>query len=227
MEREEGVAVRLWQKVLDLFYPPRCVFCGRLLKEGEEDACKECRSVLPVTEGLESEKRNGQFDRCVAPFFYTGLVRESFHRYKFQGYSGYASAYGRWMSQCVEDELGEPFDVVTWAPLSRERLRERGYDQARLLAREVARSRGMKEERLLEKVRDTPAQSGLSGSQSRWDNVRGAYRLAPGEDVSGLCVLLVDDIVTTGATLSECAEILKSAGAKRVLCAVLARGQLG
>ena len=224
---EKSLGVRLWKGVLDLFYPPRCVFCGALLKKGEEDACGNCRAALPLTEGLDGEQRKGNFDRCLSPFFYTGLVRESFHRYKFEGYRWYAHAYGKWMCQCLEDELGEPFDVVTWAPLSRKRLRKRGYDQARLLARTVAEHWGQKAQPLLEKVRDIPAQSGLSGAQSRWDNVAGAYRLAQGADVSGLCVLLVDDIVTTGATLSECAGILKSAGAKRVLCATLARGQLG
>lgn len=218
--------MNLWTAFLDLLYPPRCVFCRRLLREGERDACGTCRATLPVTEGL-CEQKGEFFDRCLSPFFYTGAVRESFHRYKFDGYRWYAPAYGRWMTDCLRDYLNEPVDLVTWAPLSRKRRRKRGYDQARLLAHEVALSLGMEETPLLEKAVDTPAQSGLEGAAKRRANVLGVYGMKQGADVTDQRILLVDDIVTTGSTLSECARVLKTAGASRVLCLTLARGAVG
>ena len=214
--------MKLWTACLDLLYPPRCVFCRSLLKEGERDACGTCRATLPLTEG-SWEQTGPSFDRCLSPFFYTGAVRESFHRYKFDGYRWYAPAYGRWMSECLRDRLNEEVDLVTWAPLSRKRRRKRGYDQARLLAHEVAHSLGMEEVALLEKTVDTPAQSGLEGAARRRANVLGVYGFQAGVDVREKRVLLVDDIVTTGSTLSECARVLKTAGAGRVVCLTLAR----
>lgn len=213
-------------KLLDLLYPPRCIFCRSLLREGESDACGRCRAVLPVAEGKLCEQTGAFFDRCLSPFYYDGLVRESFHRYKFDGFRWYAPAYGRWMSDCLQDYLNEPLDGVTWAPLSRKRLRKRGYDQARLLAHEAAASLGMEEIPLLEKAVDTPAQSGLEGAARRRANVLGVYGLRPNTDIKGKHLLLVDDIVTTGSTLSECARVLKDGGAERVVCLTLARSVL-
>jgi ComF family protein len=177
-----------------------------------------------MTEGM-CQQTGEFFDRCLSPFFYADLVRDSFHRYKFDGYRWYAPAYGRWMSDCLRDYLNEPVDLVTWAPLSRRRRHQRGYDQARLLAHEVAVSLGMEETQLLEKAVDTPAQSGLEGAAKRRANVLGVYALKPGADPAGKRILLVDDIVTTGSTLSECARVLKTAGAERVVCVTLARGR--
>lgn len=218
---------RFWTAVLDLLYPPRCVFCRALLKEGEQDVCGACRATLPVAEGACCEQRGEFFDRCLSPFYYTGVVRESFHRYKFDGYRWYAPAYGRWMADCLRDYLNEPVDLVTWAPLSRKRLRKRGYDQARLLAREAASALKLEETPLLRKAVDTPAQSGLEGAARRRANVLGVYAMLPEAEVEGKRILLVDDIVTTGSTLSECARVLKTAGAERVVCLTLARGAPG
>ena len=104
-------------------------------------------------------------------------------------------------------------------PLSRARRWKRGYDQAELLARELARRCGIPCERLLRKRRNNPAQSGMRSDEARRRNVKGKYRAVSPEAIRGKRIMLVDDIVTTGATLSECAGVLKAAGAKAV-CAV-------
>ena len=110
---------------------------------------------------------------------------------------------------------------MTWVPVSRKRLRRRGYDQAELLARSACRRWDTRPERLLEKTRDNPAQSGLTDREARRENVKGAYRAAG--DCRGRRVLLVDDICTTGATLGQCAAVLLDAGAEAVVCAAAAR----
>ena len=122
----------------------------------------------------------------------------------------------------VRDKLTGKFDLVTWVPVSRKRRRTRGYDQAELLCRETARELGMQPLLTLEKCTDNRAQSSLSGAEERFENAKGAYRAVQPERFAGKRVLLIDDIVTTGATMSECARVLRKAGAAEVVCAALA-----
>ena len=143
------------------------------------------------------------------------------------GAAGAGAPLGGLIAQCAAERLSGEFDTVTWVPVSRRRLRQRGYDQAELLARGACRRWDTVPERLLEKIRDNPAQSALSDGAVRWENVRDVYRAAPPEAVRGRRVLLVDDICTTGATLSECAKVLAEAGAETVVCAAAARTPLG
>ena len=218
---------RIFNALLDLIYPPRCIFCGKLLKEGEEELCALCTASLPVTEGKGTEQTGEFFQKCVSPLYYVGDVRESFCRFKFQGAEGYGSAYARWMADCVRDHVEESFDLITWVPLSRKHLRKRGYDQARLLACHMARELGREVTPLLRKPRDIKTQSGLGGAEERKANVLGAYELLPEVTVADKTVLLVDDIITTGATLSECARVLRTAGAASVICVTLARNERG
>ena len=127
------------------------------------------------------------------------------------------------MAQCVLDHPDVTFDLLSWAPLSRKRLRRRGYDQARLLARAVGERLNVPVTPVLVKRRDIPAQSGLLEQAARRANVLGAYELLPGAEVTGRRVLLVDDVVTSGATLSECARVLLTAGAAQVCAVTLAQ----
>ena len=208
--------------LLDLLFPPKCPVCRRLLDSGEGLLCPKCQRDLPWTEGAPGEKSVEFLDACVGPLWYEGDVRHSHHRYKFSGVQAYAGPYSLLMSQCAADRLDEEFDVVCWTPLSRKRLRRRGYDQSQLLAVEVAGRLGLPVEPLLDKIRDTPAQSGQRDAAARRANVLGAYRVKTGKQPAGKRILLVDDVVTTGATLSECARVLRTAGAARVCGLVLA-----
>ena len=111
-------------------------------------------------------------------------------------------------------------------PLSRKRLRSRGYDQARLLAEHLSKKISRPCVRLLKKVRNAAPQSGTGGREERKANVLGAYRAFGKQELRGKTVLLIDDIVTTGATLTECASVLTSAGAARIKAVTLARTDL-
>lgn len=116
----------------------------------------------------------------------------------------------------------EGLDLVTWVPISPLRKLFRGYDQDELLAQVVARELGMPCVPLLKKVRHNRAQSGISGYAKRRANVLGAYRTINPEQIPDRKILLVDDILTTGATAGECARMLLTAGAKEIHCAVVA-----
>ena len=177
-------------------------------------------SSLPVPEKEKQSKKISGLAVCLSPLYYTGDVRQSLHRYKFQGAAAYYRIYAELMAACVR-EHGLTADLVTWVPLSRKRFRRRGYDQARLLAEEVAGRLGLPCEQTLEKIRNNPAQSGTSGAEERQKNVLGVYRAVT--SFAGEHVLLVDDIVTTGATLSEAAKELLNAGAEQVSGLTLAR----
>ena len=210
---------QLGERLLDLLYPPKCAFCRKLVTGGRM-LCPDCEKALPVPEKEKQSKKISGLAVCLSPLYYTGDVRQSLHRYKFQGAAAYYRIYAELMAVCVR-EHGLTADLVTWVPLSRKRLRRRGYDQARLLAEEVAGRLALPCEQTLEKIRNNPAQSGTSGAEERQKNVRGVYRAVT--SFAGEHVLLVDDIVTTGATLSEAAKELLNAGAEQVSGLTLAR----
>lgn len=209
--------------VLDLLFPPRCAFCRKLLNDGEKGICRACRRSLPyVPETAAREYRD--IAKCVAPLYYEGSVRESLLRYKFAGLSAYGQVYAGLVARCVE-ESGISCDLVTWAPLSWRRLRKRGYDQARLIAEGAARELGLPCVKLLAKTRNNPPQSSLGSEEKRRANARGVYRCRDGAAVLGKRILIIDDIVTTGATLCECARVLRAAGAAEVFAAAAACGR--
>lgn len=212
--------------LLDLLFPPKCAFCKKLLRKGEEGICAHCQEHLPWCVGQEAEQTMEFVSLCVSPLWYQDEVRESFHRYKFKGSRGYARVYGRLMSQCVQDHMAGRYDLITWVPLSEQRRRARGYDQAMLLAEAAALELGDVAAETLTKVRHTGAQSGLGKDDSaRRANVLGAYQSTDPALIAGAHILLMDDVVTTGSTLSECARTLRTAGAADVVCVTLARAR--
>lgn len=210
--------------LLDLLYPPRCAFCHDFLETSGDGLCAHCRTSLPFAQN-GGRQRFSFVRACVSPLTYEGAVRASLLRYKFGGATGYAKVYGRLVVGTVRAELAGEYDLVTWVPLSRRRLRERGYDQARLLAKATAKELGLPLTPTLHKQRNTQPQSGTGDAAKRRANITGAYRMKRSADVAGKRVLLIDDIVTTGATLSECARVLGKAGASR-WCAPRSRAPL-
>lgn len=216
--------MNLLHQFLDLLYPPKCPFCGRVLERGEEGWCSLCQEELPWTRAGE-EKAVGGCDVCLSPVWYRDAARDGVHRYKFHGGQSHARPFGTLMAQCLNDRWDKPVDLVTWAPLHPRRKRKRGYDQAELLARRVGGLAGLPVEPCLEKIRATAIQSHTVGDAARSANVRGAYRALPGLELSGRRVALVDDVATSGATLSECAAALRKAGAASVVGLTFARAR--
>ncbi|MCI7472677.1 MAG: ComF family protein [Clostridiales bacterium] len=211
--------------VLDLLFPPKCVFCGKVLDSGESGFCRRCQRELPWLTDGEAELTGEFFSLCAAPLRYQDKVRDSIHRYKFKGRRGYHKVYGKLVAQCVHDHLDGRYDLITWVPLSDRRKKERGYDQAFLLASAAALELGDVAVETLRKERNTDPQSGITEDAQRRANVLGAYTPVDPELVVGKRVLLIDDVVTTGSTLSECARTLRTMGAEDVVCAALARAR--
>lgn len=211
-------AIAAW--LCDLLYPPKCMLCGRLLRDSEAVLCGRCGHELP--EWDDAPRRAPGYERCAAAFVYEEPIRGAILRFKFHGMQTYAVQFARWMAVRVRGELRTSFDFVTWTPCSRRRRWSRGFDQAELLAKALARELDLEARPTLEKFRHRPPQSKTKTAAKRRANVQGAYRLLPGADVRSRTVLVVDDILTTGATLGECGRILRQAGAKALYAAVIA-----
>ena len=202
--------MKLLDKLLDLLFPPKCPFCQSILETPADPVCPACQKSLPWLLGRAGERKVDFTRGCCSPLAYGGAVREAVHRYKFSGVRAYARPFGLLMAQCVQARPEIIPDVVTWAPLSRKRRQER-------LKLPAAAT--------LVKARHTRPQSGLDSAEARRANALGAYALLPGVDAAGKRVLLADDVVTSGATLSECARTLLEAGAAEVWCVTLAQAR--
>lgn len=212
--------MKLLHILADLLFPPKCILCGKLLKKDETDLCRVCRVEQPV---FPQGKLKLQFvDSFAAVWYYEDNVRESLLRYKFRQASHLAQAYGRFLAMKAQEENPEGVDLITWVPISRQRKWKRGYDQDELLAKAVARELGSVAVPTLKKIRHNRPQSGIAGQAQRRANVLGIYRCLDAQAVRGKRILLIDDILTTGATAGECARVLLTAGAASVHCAVVA-----
>ena len=209
-------------RLLDLLFPPKCCFCGRL--QERSGICPACEKTLPRT-GEEAEQTLEGGLRCASALWYEGEVRSGLLRFKFRGARWEAKDLGALLAETAAEVYSGEFDTVTWTPVSKKRRRERGYDQAELLARSACRLWDTEPVRLLEKVIHNPAQSGLGDASARRANVLGVYDAANVDNITGKRILLVDDICTTGATLSECARVLLDAGATDVMAVTVARGR--
>ena len=219
--------------LLDALYPKRCPFCGTLT--GSKEPCEACLQQLKPIEDPRCHLCGCKADECscepprpnynavFAPYYYESVVRKGIYRLKFRGAKSAAACFARYMSSCYESLLAPlELDSVTAVPLSKKSYRQRGYNQAEELARELCQIIALPyEKNILIKVKDNPPQHRVKRSE-RVKNVYGAYMLSPDANVAGKNILLIDDVKTTGATLSECAKILKIAGAKSVFCLTFA-----
>ena len=195
------------------------MLCQSILTRQELDLCRKCRVDQP--QYRYGRKKVPFTADLTAVWMYEGQVRKSLHRYKFRGARHYADGYGRLLAMRILEDLPQA-DIITWVPISARRLRSRGYDQVELLCGAVSRELGIPSEALLVKFRDNRANSDLKTPAERRANVLGVYKVPEGADIRGKRVLLLDDIVTTGATASECARVLLTAGAEEVIFAAVA-----
>lgn len=212
--------MKIIDALLSLLYPKKCPFCQKLIDE-DRLLCRSCQSRLPFIPAATQPRLLPNVDACYSVLYYQDSVRQSILRYKFGGAASYAEIYSHFLGKCI-DENGITCDIITWVPLSRARLRKRGYDQARLLAEGISLITGTECVPMLRKIRNNPAQSGTKDAAARKKNVSGVYVSCADCSPSGKSVLIIDDIVTTGSTLSECARILKNEGASRVTALTLA-----
>ncbi|MBQ2668753.1 MAG: ComF family protein [Clostridia bacterium] len=212
--------MKLWNRILAFFFPPRCLLCGAPGYVDEDHLCADCAKKRP--EKLYrffalKVRRSAYTLECRAPMRYRDPFRRTLQRFKFRDETGMAAPLAIQMKRILDADA--KFDCIVPVPISRERMRERGYNQSALLAEALSKETGIPCRLLLEKTVHNQTQHRLSAKE-REKNVRGVYRA---EDCTGLRILLVDDIVTTGATVRECSRTLYAAGAAHidVVCCAL------
>ena len=223
----------LWS-ALDWIYPPACAGCGSpgypLCLDCENKILHIAGNVCPIC-GAPNHKKNTicedcreykpAFDAARSLAIYGGVVRECIHSLKYKNNRTLGKYFAELMLPLVRREAW-PIDMVVPVPLSKERLKVRGYNQAAAVAHPLALFLELPYQPLcLEQVRDTRSQVGLSAEERRI-NVVDAFKAIP-ELVIQKDILLIDDVKTTGATLSACANALKKAGSGKVFCSTIAR----
>ena len=228
-----GALAALGGALLDLLLPPRCAACGDPPDPGTpfcrtcgeavdrpDPGCPRCGRAGPESLCGPCHLAPPSFDALRAAAGFGGPMADAVHALKYAGRAAVAESLGRWMASRVEIPAAA---AVVSVPLGRRRRIERGYDQASLLADALARGAGSPRLRAaLRRVRETPPQVGRD-RVTRAANVRGAFAASPA--VAGRDVVLVDDVVTTGATADACARALREAGARSVTVVALARAE--
>jgi ComF family protein len=225
-----GQAFELLRRVRYVFYPRRCALCGRVVAP-QTEYCSACRSAvrrvpLPIcpccgcgSRDCACEKHRSRYVAVFAsPFYYEGCVREGVHRLKFRAEPEVAEAFGREMAAFARQVFaGVTIDMVTFVPMTQREMRERRYNQSELLAKATAQALLLPCEPTLEKLYETYRQRTLD-QRRRSGNVFGVFETLDPQAIAGKRILLCDDLRTTGATLTECAKMLRIRGAREVLC---------
>ncbi|GAB4115240.1 MAG: ComF family protein [Sandaracinaceae bacterium] len=200
----------LLRGLLDLLAPPRCAACDAELDPGAAGFCGACAPLLEPLSGAEA---------TVAAYRYGGPLADAIRRYKYGGRAELAAVLGRLLVPAARARTAG-LDAIVPVPLHPRRLRERGFDQASLLAGVVAEALGVARRLdLVRRVRPTPAQASLDRA-GRLDNVRDAFVASVG--ARDLRILVIDDVRTTGATAGSVSAALLAAGARRVHSLALA-----
>ena len=201
--------------LMDLFFPRKCPFCGT--PTGKKLLCDVCKNSLPW---CDEERTVGSL-RVTAPLYYEDGVRQAVHDLKFRSMTGGLDCFGQLMAQCAAERYSGEFDAITWVPVSKKRLKKRGFDQSRLLSASLCVDWHVAPLETLEKTVDNPPQSGIDDNAERRANVLGVYRAVNTKDFEGKRLLLIDDVCTSGSTLGECARVLRASGATDVVCLTL------
>ncbi len=207
--------------VLSFIAPDLCFLCEQPLPAHHKVVCPQCyQKITPldpvIIQNLLNEIRPRYFDELYVCFAFDQTFQFLIHLLKYQQYTYIAQLFGRSLAK----RLPLNFDCVTAVPLNPVRQKERGYNQSLLIAHELSEiTRIPLYEHLLVRTRNTPSQTKLS-REERKQNVREAFGL--NQKVEGLRILLIDDVITTGSTLNECARILRDGGAAHITIAAMA-----
>jgi ComF family protein len=249
----EPTAIReVWNGLLDLVYPPVCLVCREWIAAGAlcemcrkgvspilPPLCDRCGAPVPAERIVCIECEEGPeppFDWSQAMGQYTGPLRIAIHHLKYRGKAALAAPLGQMLAHSLDSPVtplfasrSDPalplFDTVVPIPLHPSRLRQRGFNQAERLARVLAAERAWPlDTRGLRRVRRTAVQALLTTREERAANVQGAFAAASPTHFWNQSVLLVDDVITTMATVREAASVVRAAGASRICIVALARG---
>ena len=217
----------------DLFSPKFCVVCKTPIVYQDNHICEECLKSIniaadrcPICSGsLENGKcvfcseREVYIDRNICCFDYEGAIKKLMAGYKFRGYKRIAKVFSLLFYNSVSDF--PQADMITSVPMAKKKVWKRGYNQSEIFARELAKLYKLKYSKLLKESKTALVQRELNLTE-RFFNILGRYAVLKKSYILGKKIILVDDVFTTGATINECARVLKEAGAEKIFSITIA-----
>ena len=205
----------MFENILDMLFPPKCGFCGKINKNF---LCKKCEvSLNYIKKDMIRKVKNKNFSYHIYAYEYRNEIRDKILKFKFGDKPELADTFVELLLKNTKTyRFLESYDIIIPVPMQKKKKRERGYNQAALMARKIAKKTGIKyAEDVLIKVKHTEPQSTLNASK-RKENIKNAYKCINIEKILNKRVILFDDIYTTGNTAKECCKMLKNAGAKEI-----------
>ena len=215
---------KIFNTIIDIMFPQVCSICGKLNKEG---LCIKCRNILEKLAIFQITKENLQeryFQELISIFPYEGMVRQLLLAYKFHEKSYIYVCFVNFIlkNEKIFEKL-QSYDTIIPVPISKKRMKERGYNQSLLIAKNLSKELNISlQVNCLLKTRNIIEQSKLNKEQ-RKDNIQNVYELKNGEILNNKRILLIDDIYTTGSTVNECSKILQQAKPERIDVLVVAK----
>lgn len=203
--------------IVDTFYTVKCPYCRKVIDKNK-CACKECEETFPEFTIIRFAV--GGY-KCISPLPYKDNFAKAVKQFKFYNQGVYAKQFSMLMSERILCNYKcEKIDFITCVPMHKNALKIRRYNQAELLAKQCAEILKIPYADTLEKIKENKAQHSIKGSE-RAQNVKGVYQVINKELIKGKNILIIDDIITTGNTLGECAKMLKKAECKNICCATV------
>lgn len=197
-------------------YPERCPFCLRTIKPGEY-LCRDCEKQIPSTYSMNYAV--GGYP-CCSPFFYQGIFKNAIKNIKFKSNRSIVKKLVLPLAECIEKAYDlDEIEIITYVPMHKNEQKERGFNQSELLAKGVSKLLGIPCRTLLEKHKENKRQHECPTRAQRRNNVKNVYRICDNENIKGKTILIIDDILTTGITLGECAYTLERFTHSKILCA--------
>lgn len=221
--------MRLIHDLLNIIYPNLCNICSEALTRNEELICFRCRSDLPKIKNIDiyenelTDRFLGKFDISYLYFYKSGITQKLLHQLKYKNNPTLCDELGRWFGhELIKHNIDEHIDIIIPVPLHPRKKRKRGYNQSQHLAYGIAEAMSLKTN--VKTLIRTHYQSSQTHKtkEKRWLSVEHAFNVIDEKSVVGKGILLVDDVVTTGATIEACANKLLNAGAKSIGIASLA-----
>jgi ComF family protein len=210
-----GGELIILNKILDLLYPPVCGICG---KGKNTYLCKKCEIKLKreAVFGID-EYQDKYFDKHYYIFRYDSFIRKIILDYKFNEkpflYKSFINFFNKYQKKYLQIDF---YDIIVPVPISKKRLKQRGYNQSYLIAKEISEILNIKIEKDILVKKENNIQQSTLNKEEREKNVQDVYEIKNKESIKDKKILLIDDIFTTGATVNECSKLLKSAGAEKI-----------
>ena len=207
----------IFHKIRDIIYPNNCAICNQFVEESQNCICKRCFSKFEPTwleDWIDKLRFSDGIDEVYSAWYATGFINDMIHNIKYHNQPRLGEELGRRMAEEIPiDELGK-IDIITAVPLNSVRNRERGYNQSEWICKGLAKAWDVPYQfNLLKRVKHTTTQTDLTAKE-RKQNMQDAFIMK--EAIGSLSVAIIDDVITTGATLSACASVLKTNGAIKI-----------